>query len=315
MADADTKSLPHYYVEVTPISSQPEIKYELLKKATADALNKFQTDCSANLPAEFTKYLNALMGEIDSTHKAHEMHVEKASATVPTEQNPKTVVLDIEVNKQNIKKQFNIIETSADGNCLFSTLLQLLKTINKNDKNENLDVATIRTQIVKKVLEKNSQTNPTSNTTEYNLVDMLRDNLNFESNNNDITKATDNNEKKNKKVTGGVRISGNKILFIDRVVTVTDDKYVSEDNSKNYETTMKTSGTYGTEVEIIGAVLLYKISICVCIKNSNGYKFQYYIYKDDDMVTGLDSNSSLPDKIQFIYNTNNNHYQYLKEVN
>lgn len=85
MADADTKSLPHYYVEVTPISSQPEIKYELLKKATADALNKFQTDCSANLPAEFTNYLNALMGEIDSTHTAHEMHVVKASATTSTD--------------------------------------------------------------------------------------------------------------------------------------------------------------------------------------------------------------------------------------
>jgi uncharacterized UBP type Zn finger protein len=76
-ADADTESLPHYDVEVTPISS---INYQLLKKATVDALNKFQTDCSANLPAEFTNYLDALMGEIDSTHKAHEMHVEKASS-------------------------------------------------------------------------------------------------------------------------------------------------------------------------------------------------------------------------------------------
>jgi len=72
MADTDTESLPHYDVEITPISS---INYQLLKKATIDALKQFQTDCSGTLPAEFTNYLDALMGEIDSTHKAHAVHI------------------------------------------------------------------------------------------------------------------------------------------------------------------------------------------------------------------------------------------------
>jgi len=80
-ADADTESLPHYDVEVTPISSQPEIKYELLKKATVNALTQFQTDCSGSLPAEFTNYLDVLMGEIDSTHKAHEIHIASSSSS------------------------------------------------------------------------------------------------------------------------------------------------------------------------------------------------------------------------------------------
>jgi hypothetical protein len=79
---------------------------------------------------------------------------------------------------------------------------------------------------------------------------------------------------------------------------------------------MNMSGTYGTEVEIIGAVLLYQISICVCIstQHSKEYQLQYYIYKDADTVSGLGSDSNLPSNIQFIYNTNNNHYQYLEEV-
>ena len=314
MADADTESLPHYDVEITPISS---VNYEELKRVTIDALTQFQNECKANLPDEFTNYLNALMGEIDLTHKAHEMDVEKASATVPTEQNPKTVVLDIKVGEQSIKKTFKIIETGGGGDCLFSTLVQLLKTINKNEK---LDVATIRTQIVKKVVEKyKSQPQTTSTQTELNLVDTIRNNLNFESSNTLIKNATTNSDKKNIKVNGGVKISGNKILFIDRVVTVTnneDIKYVSEDNSKNYESIMNMPGTYGTEVEIIGAVLLYQISICVCIstQHSKEYQLQYYIYTDDDTVRGLGSDSNLPSNIQFIYNTNNNHYQYLEEV-
>ena len=116
VADADTKSLPHYYVEVTPISSQPEIKYELLKKATADALNKFQTDCSANLPAEFTNYLDALMGEIDSTHKAHEMHVVKASVTTST---------DTSGINPNKRKLHNFGNT-----CYMNSVLQLIYSMN-----------------------------------------------------------------------------------------------------------------------------------------------------------------------------------------
>lgn len=113
MADADTKSLPHYYVEVTPISS---VNYELLKKATVDALNKFQTDCSANLPAEFTNYLNALMGEIDSTHKAHEMHVEKASVTTST---------DTSGINPNKRKLYNFGNT-----CYMNSVLQLIYSMN-----------------------------------------------------------------------------------------------------------------------------------------------------------------------------------------
>lgn len=78
MADTDTESLPHYDVEITPISS---INYQLLKKATIDALKQFQTDCSGTLPAEFTNYLDALMGEIDSTHKAHDLHIASSSSS------------------------------------------------------------------------------------------------------------------------------------------------------------------------------------------------------------------------------------------
>lgn len=116
VANADTESLPHYDVEVTPISSQPEIKYELLKKATVDALNKFQTDCSANLPAEFTKYLDALMTEIDSTHKAHEMHVVKASATTST---------DTSGINPNKRKLHNFGNT-----CYMNSVLQLIYSMN-----------------------------------------------------------------------------------------------------------------------------------------------------------------------------------------
>ena len=78
MTDTGTESLPHYDVEVTPISS---INYQLLKKATIDALKQFQTDCSGTLPAEFTNYLDALMGEIDSTHKAHDLHIASSSSS------------------------------------------------------------------------------------------------------------------------------------------------------------------------------------------------------------------------------------------
>jgi uncharacterized UBP type Zn finger protein len=73
----DTRPLPQYDVEITPISS---INYQMLKNVTIQALNKFQTECSGTLPAEFTKYLDALIGEIDSTHKAHAVQVEKASS-------------------------------------------------------------------------------------------------------------------------------------------------------------------------------------------------------------------------------------------
>lgn len=71
MAVAD-KPLPHYDVEITPISS---INYQLLKTVTIQALNKFQTECSGTLPDEFTKYLDSLIGEIESTHKAHAVHI------------------------------------------------------------------------------------------------------------------------------------------------------------------------------------------------------------------------------------------------
>lgn len=128
MADADTESLPHYDVEVTPISSQPEIKYELLKKATVDALNKFQTDCSANLPAEFTNYLDALMGEIDSTHKAHEMHVEKASVTTSTDTS------GINPNKRKLH--------NCGNTCYMNSVLQLIYSMDAiKDKvlNENIN--------------------------------------------------------------------------------------------------------------------------------------------------------------------------------
>ena len=86
VADADTESLPHYDVEITPISS---VNYEELKKATVNALNQFQIECKTKLPDEFTNYLNALMGEIESTHKAHEMHVVKASATTSNDTSEK----------------------------------------------------------------------------------------------------------------------------------------------------------------------------------------------------------------------------------
>jgi hypothetical protein len=78
MTDTGTESLLHYDVEVTPISS---INYAELKKATIDALKQFQTECRENLPGEFTTYLDALMGEIDSTHKAHDLHIASSSSS------------------------------------------------------------------------------------------------------------------------------------------------------------------------------------------------------------------------------------------
>jgi hypothetical protein len=78
MTDTGTESLPHYDVEVTPISS---INYAELKKATIDALKQFQTGCRENLPDEFTTYLNSLIGEIDSTYKAHELHIASSSSS------------------------------------------------------------------------------------------------------------------------------------------------------------------------------------------------------------------------------------------
>lgn len=116
MAVAD-ESLPHYDVEITPISS---VNYELLKQATADALKLFQTDCSGSLPTEFTNYLNALMGEINSTHTAHEMHVVKASATTSNDTSEKL---------NNVKEVIHSGKRSlanAGQTCYMNSALQLI---------------------------------------------------------------------------------------------------------------------------------------------------------------------------------------------
>lgn len=322
VADGE-KPLPHYDVEITPISSQPTIDYEKLKTVTIDALTKFQADCSGTLPDQFTKYLDALMGEIDSTHTHtadEDTDVEKTKitdTTVHTEQNPKTVTLDIEVGGKSIPKMFKIIETGGGGDCLFHTLLHILHILKVTENAEKLTAETLRSIIVDKVVEiHNSKPSPSESSTSsepLNLVDDIRNILDFDKSNSGITNQTSDNEKQRQKVNGGVKISNTDILFADRVVTVKDQNYVSEDINRTYQTVMKTQGTYGTEVEIIGAVLLYKISICVYNTSTNTNQCQYFIYKDDNTVTGLDS-GTLPDDIQFIYNTGNNHYQYLEEV-
>ena len=117
VADADTESLPHYDVEITPISS---VNYEELKKATVNALNQFQIECKTKLPDEFTNYLNALMGEIESTHKAHEMHVVKASATTSNDTSDKL---------NNVKEVIHSGKRSlanAGQTCYMNSALQLI---------------------------------------------------------------------------------------------------------------------------------------------------------------------------------------------
>jgi hypothetical protein len=117
VADADTESLPHYDVEITPISS---VNYEELKKATVNALNQFQIECKTKLPDEFTNYLNALMGEIESTHKAHEMHVVKASATTSNDTSEKLK------NVTDVTHSGKRSLANAGQTCYMNSALQLI---------------------------------------------------------------------------------------------------------------------------------------------------------------------------------------------